>query len=59
MSDKKTTKKSWVKNLEAYAATLILASGTIYAVLDMGKLTLGVTAVLVYFCIRTITKSFK
>jgi hypothetical protein len=58
MSDKKT-KRSWIKHLEAYAATLILATGTIYAVLDMGRLTLGVTVVLVYFCARTITKSFK
>lgn len=58
MSDKKT-KRSWIKHLEAYAATLVLATGTIYAVLEMGRAMLAVTAILVYFCTRTITKSFK
>lgn len=56
MSNKKT---SLIKHLEAYAATLILATGTIYAVIEMGRAMLAVTAILVYFCTRTITKSFK
>lgn len=58
MSDK-NNRKSIIKHIEAYAAIVVLATGTVYAAQGMGRITLALTVVVAYFCARTITRSFK